>query len=173
MSDTASRLSHAGALLAAAALVMLTGKRPRKRYRKIRRPVPFTLQERRDFRLGGPLYEVKATVAAEFGISVRSVSDIIRGKGTSARVIKSLRDRMITADRADSCQRFAPFTADEREQFLGGGRYRGVQKRVATALQVTVSTVSAVVNGKTRSARVLSSLRSEMAIVDARKGRAK
>jgi hypothetical protein len=136
---------------------------------------PFCIEEVRKFRHSGPYFKVKKDVAHRFGVQLATVSDVISGKSKTHRILTALRDGIKEIENcasdspigSDINNRRRPFSDEVCEQFLRGGRYNGLQTKIANDLGISIKGVSGPLHGRTISKRILEALQTEMARVDA------
>jgi uncharacterized small protein (DUF1192 family) len=179
VNERSSRLSLALDLACAVMTVLVSGRiadktlRAANKERRGYRPKPAVFDfkplaaiDRREFRNGGRYHGAMTRVAKSLGVSENMVEMVSRGKSTSARILKALKDEIARID-ANPKLSPAPLTDEERRQFARGGKYYGVVARTAESLGMLACNVHRCLRGKTRSPRILAAIRAEIARVDA------
>ena len=127
---------------------------------------PLQCIDRREFRNGGKYFGLFTQIAKDLSVNPSTVEMVSRGARISERILNAIVAgvRRIDSDPQLSPQPLSPF---ERAQFARGGSYYGVSTRVAKSLGMLNSNMHRALRGKTRSPRILASVRAEMARVDA------
>ena len=133
-------------------------------------PGQISPEEQLLFRPGRRYNGLRAKVARHFGLSGSFIGNVIRGFYDRPDIIEALRTEMRVADVRSAQEldpQFEPITAAEQRHFRKNWKYSGLQRLVAEQLGVSRNSVSAVCTRRNNTPRIVSTLRAEMARVDA------
>jgi hypothetical protein len=128
-------------------------------------PTPLSQEELSQFRNNGRYRGLYTRVARDLGMQTANVWRVGHG-AASTRVLTAIRAEMARVDRGEVAN-IAQLTPSERLKFAHGGIYRGLFTRVAVALGQNADGVASRARLGKCSQRLLLSIRSEMARVDA------
>jgi hypothetical protein len=173
MNSQPSRLEQLGNLMTAMIAVIVTGTFNSKVIKRSGKPLPNTFAveklrkiNRLDFRTGGRYNGAMKKVAHELGVCRGSVEAAAQGRVKSGRILDALVKEIDRRDREAEI-RPLPITEEERAAFGRGGKYYGVNTRVARQLGMLPNNAHRVLRGKYHSPNILRALRAEMARIDA------
>jgi hypothetical protein len=128
----------------------------------------------RGFLPGGKYRGMVSRLALQLEVTQLSIRAVLHGRQRSERIASALLAEIALIDGTEiasesitsSDNRFQPFTKAQIVEFKSGGRYRGLQQRVAKNLGINDGSISCIVHGKTYSSRVAEALKAEIRKID-------